>query len=102
RDAAEDSTDGFDLCAHFLNNAPGSEEIKLVVSGLDKALEGRRLEKTSDALSQAFNELWSRVSPNLTLIRLGLRLSYPPARGLAFERIGEANIAESDRISLIE
>jgi putative heme-binding domain-containing protein len=102
RYAAEDSTSGFDLCAHLLNSAPGPEEIKLVVSGLDKALEGRRLEKTSPALSKAFNDLWNRVSPDLTLIRLGLRLSYTPARGLAFERMGEATIVEADRISLIE
>jgi putative heme-binding domain-containing protein len=89
-------------CARLLAMAPGSAEADLVIRGMEKALEGRRLQSVPDALSQQLARLWSAKKPSLPLISLGLRLNDPMAYERALQLILDAKLSTKDRTFLIE
>ena len=63
---------------------------------LDKALEGRRLEKAPEALEKQLTGLRSQRPDNLTLLRLAVRMGSADAYEQAVKRAGDAKAPEAD------
>jgi len=89
-------------CARLLAAAPGQAETDLLLRGIDKALEGRRLEKAPEALQSRLIALRSKRPDDLTLLRLAVRLGGADAYEQAIKRAGDARAADADRIALID
>ncbi|HLJ93896.1 MAG TPA: ThuA domain-containing protein, partial [Gemmataceae bacterium] len=89
-------------CARLLALAPGAAEADLLVRGMEKALDGRRLASIPIILDKQLAVLWSKQEPTVALLRLGLRLNQDQAyeRALSFVRTSKRSTTE--RISLIE
>jgi putative membrane-bound dehydrogenase-like protein len=89
-------------CAELLALAPGQAEADLVIRGMDKALEGRRLKQIPAALANHLTQLGNSQPNNLTLIRLGLRLGQAPAYQHALRLVGDPRVAAGERVNLIQ
>ena len=89
-------------CARLLAAAPGQAETDLLLRGMDKALEGRRLVKAPPALATALAELRKTRPNDLTLLRLAVRLGDENAYEQAVKRAGDAKAPDADRIALID
>jgi putative membrane-bound dehydrogenase-like protein len=99
---AEGNEAGFGACAQLLAQAPGSDEVNLLVRGMEQALEDRRLAKVPSALEKHLAALWDKQSTNLTLIRFALRLGSEQAYERALQLVAQPKTPERDRINLLE
>jgi putative membrane-bound dehydrogenase-like protein len=99
---AEGGEADLETCAHLLAAAPGPEEVKLLVQGMEKALEGRQLPSVPHVLEKQLNDLWTKQSGNTLLVRFALRLGSPQGYDRALAIAGDAKAPEGDRINLIE
>jgi putative membrane-bound dehydrogenase-like protein len=89
-------------CAQLLAAAPGPEEVRLLLQGMDKALEGRQLAKVPAALEKQLASLWAKQSASPLIVRFALRLGSPEAYNRALAVAGDAKAADAERISLLE
>ena len=89
-------------CTRLLAAAPGQAETDLLLRGIDKALEGRRLEKAPEALEKQLTGLRSQRPDDLTLLRLAVRMGGADAYEQAVKRAGDDKASEADRIALID
>jgi putative membrane-bound dehydrogenase-like protein len=89
-------------CARLLATAPGPRETDLLVQGMEKALEGRRLEKVPAALEKPLAELWAKQEGNPAVLRLALRLGSPAAYERALQVAADPKSPERERASLVE
>ncbi len=89
-------------CARLLASAPGDAERNLLLAGMEKALEGRRLEKVPAALEKQLAELWQKRSGDVRLVRLALRLGSAEAYDRALHLAADPKATDADRASLIE
>ena len=89
-------------CARLLAAAPGRAETDLLLRGIDKALEGRRLEQAPEALEKQLTGLRSQRRRDLTLLRLAVRMGGADAYEQAINRAGDDKAPEADRIALID
>ncbi len=89
-------------CAHLLAAAPGPDEAKLLVQGMEKALDGRQLPKVPAVLEKQLNDLWAKQSPSPLLIRFALRLGSPQGYERALALAADPKAPDADRINLIE
>ncbi len=89
-------------CARLLAAAPGQAETDLLLRGIDKSLEGRRLEKAPAELEKQLLALREQRPNDLTLLRLAVRLGGADAYQQAVQRAGDAKAADADRIALID
>jgi putative membrane-bound dehydrogenase-like protein len=89
-------------CARLLAMAPGRTEVNLLLRGMEKALEGRRLPHVPPALAPQLAELWRQRSNDLTVIRFALRLGSEPAYDQALHLAVDPHVPEANRVALIE
>lgn len=89
-------------CARLLESAPGPEEVRLLLQGMEKALEGRQLAQVPPALEKGLTALWESGPPSPLLVRLALRLGSPVAFTRAREVAVDPKARDADRVSLIE
>jgi putative membrane-bound dehydrogenase-like protein len=89
-------------CARLLAAAPGQAETDLLLRGMDKALEGRRLVTAPEALETALNELRKKRPNDLTLMRLAVRLGGADAYEQSVKRAGDTKASDGDRIALFD
>jgi putative membrane-bound dehydrogenase-like protein len=99
---AEGGEEDLAACARLLDGAPGPEDTALVLRGMEKALEGRRLEKVPAVLEKRLDELGRKNPADLTLLRLSMRLGSAEAYRRALEIAADAKATERDRIAVIE
>ena len=94
----------FELCARLLAVAPGEEQIARILTGMEKGLEGRRLDHVPPPLVGPLSHLWDapQSKPSVLLIRVAARLGSAPAVDVAARRCGDPLTPEADRIALIE
>ena len=90
------------VCARLLAAAPGPEEIDIVISGLDKALEGRRVKSEPDAVFRLVLSLWNTGKRSATLSRFALRICIPQALEQALRSISNPKADLNERMGLIE
>jgi putative membrane-bound dehydrogenase-like protein len=99
---AEGGDADYASCARLLSLAPDKASVDLVVGGMDKALEGKRLAKVPAALEKPLSDLWGGQAPDVKLVRFALRLGSAEAYDRAVQLAGDAKTPEGDRISLID
>ncbi len=99
---AEGGPADLQACSHLLEAAPGSAEVRLLVSGMERALDGRTLRKVPEALLAPLDKLWSQGKPDIGLVRLGLRLGYAPARTRALAVVADQGQGETERVAYLE
>jgi putative membrane-bound dehydrogenase-like protein len=98
----ESGAENLNACVRLLAAAPGQAETDLLLRGMDKALEGRRLVKAPEALETALSQLRKARPDDLTLLRLAVRLGGTDAYEQSVKRAGDAKAPDADRIALVE
>jgi len=99
---AEGGKTDLETCAYLLEQAPGPEERELLLSGMDKALEGRLLTEAPPVFSKTIVGLWRRSPDSPVLLRLAVRLGEAEAHSHLLKRIADARVSEKERILLVE
>jgi putative membrane-bound dehydrogenase-like protein len=99
---AEGGEADFATCARLLAAAPGPDEVKLLVQGMDKALEGRQLPKVPAVLEKQLSDLWTKQNSSPLLVRFALRLGSPQGYERALAIVADAKAPAADRSNLIE
>ncbi len=89
-------------CARLLASAPGPEEVRLLMQGMEKALEGRQLARVPPALERQLGALWREGDRSALLTRFALRLGSVPAFERALEVAADPKAPEGDRVSLMD
>jgi putative membrane-bound dehydrogenase-like protein len=99
---AEGGEADYATCARLLTAAPGPEEVRLLVQGMDKALEGRQLPHVPGALEKPLGDLWVKDSGRPLVVRFALRLGNPQGYDRALAVAADVKAPDAERISLIE
>jgi putative membrane-bound dehydrogenase-like protein len=99
---AEGGETDFATCARLLAAAPGPEEVRLLVQGMEKALEGRQLPKVPDVLEKQLSGLWAKQSADPLLVRFALRLGSAQGYERALAVAADPKAPDGDRGNLIE
>jgi putative membrane-bound dehydrogenase-like protein len=102
RYGAEGSDAGMEICARMLAAAPSPAEQKLVLAGMEKALQGRRLAKIPAALEQELARLRQKQPNSLSLLRVAVRLGMPDAYRNLVARVADPHTPPNERVSLLE
>jgi putative membrane-bound dehydrogenase-like protein len=100
--ASRAEPDDFAACARLLAAAPGAHEVDRLIAGMEKGLEGHRLDAVPPALERPLARLWDRTDPSVALIRFAARLGSGPAARTAVERVAAPGTPEAERLALIE
>jgi putative membrane-bound dehydrogenase-like protein len=100
--AASGTAADFDACARLIAAAAGDAAIEKLVAGMEKGLQGRRLDAVPSALAGLLDRLRDRPAPSVALVRFGLRLGSAAADRKALERIADPKAPQAERIALIE
>jgi putative membrane-bound dehydrogenase-like protein len=91
----------FRACARLLGAAPGPAQIERLMAGIEKGLEGRRLDAVPEPLQVSLKARWSESNHSPTLIRFAARLGSPEAFRAALARIADVGAPDGDRVALI-
>jgi putative membrane-bound dehydrogenase-like protein len=89
-------------CDRLLDRAPGEAEVKRLISGMDKALEGRRLDRVPAVLEKHVAALWKKHGREVLVVRFALRLGSEPAYERALEMVADRRTPQADQLGLIE
>jgi putative membrane-bound dehydrogenase-like protein len=102
--ASDSSEADFAACSRILAAAPANEQISSILNGMDKGLEGRRLQAMPAPLVDPLSRLWEKAqpTPNPVLLRLLARMGYSPAIKAAIEMAGQIRLPLAQRASLID
>ena len=96
------SQQNLSACALLLEPGEDEAEIKTVLSGIDKGLEGVRITEVSDSVQKVFAGLNDKGRTNLLLDRVSARLKLPGADARILERLKDRKTPLADRASLAE
>jgi putative membrane-bound dehydrogenase-like protein len=99
---AEGGEAGQATCAQLIKMAPTPDSINILINGMEKALEGRRVRKCSPELVQQISALWSKEPTDLRRTRLAMRLGSEAAYACALVRISDPKASGGDRQNLVE
>lgn len=99
---AEGKDADLSACARLLAAAPGRTEVDLLIGGMEKALEGRRLAAVPPAVEGQLARLREERPESVPLLRFALRLGSAEAYEQALRLAADAKAPEGDRVSLIE
>ena len=104
RALASDGSDAdFEACARLLAAAPGPAQIDLIVAGMDKGLQGRRLAHVPAPLVEPLSQVWDRApSRSVALIRLAARMGDSRAIAPARRLVANSHADQADRLAMIE
>jgi putative membrane-bound dehydrogenase-like protein len=99
---AEDSEAGHAACARLLGRAPGPAEQRLLIAGMDRALEKRARGHVPAPLAAPLAALWQAGPHDPLLVRFALRLGSRPAYEEALRRASDARGPEAERAAFVE
>jgi putative membrane-bound dehydrogenase-like protein len=102
RYASTGSEQDFQSCAKLLAMAPTASDTELVVRGLEKGLEGRRLPAVPAPLEKPLDKLLAVERPSPSVIRLAVRLGSSAAIDRALLMAEDTSLPLSDRLAIIE
>jgi putative membrane-bound dehydrogenase-like protein len=101
RYADEGDSADFAACAELLRLAPGENQRRLVLQGMEQAMAGRGFQSKSPQLDQWFSEVWPAHQSDLSYVRLGLRLGDPNAAKAALNLVRDDAVPETARAGLV-
>ncbi len=102
RFASVGSEQDFQSCARLLALAPTPSDAELVILGLEKGLEGRRLKIVPPPLEKPLASLLAVARPSPAVIRLAVRLGSDNAIDRALQMAVDTKVPQSDRLAMIE
>ena len=92
----------FAACAELLQATPSTASVRLVMTGMEKALAGQKFEQVPAPLERWFAKAWAANRTQVSYVRFGLRLGSAPAYPAALSMLADEGSTEADRESLIE
>lgn len=101
RYAAGGTAEDFESCARLLATAPGNAERDALLAGIERALQGRRLEKVPPSLTAVVHDLHIASESKPARICVAMRLGSAEATDRALHLVSDRKIAHVDRIALI-
>ncbi|HEY1602893.1 MAG TPA: PVC-type heme-binding CxxCH protein [Pirellulales bacterium] len=102
RYAAGGTAEDFAAGARLMAAAPGKPERDLLIAGMEKGLEGRRLEAVPQQLAAVVRDLQIEHETNPSALRFAIRVGSEEALGRALVVLADRNVPTADRLSLIE
>ena len=102
RFAAQDSDAGYSACARLLALAPNDADVNLVLSGIAKALSGRKLDAVPAPLKSPITQLLAERHDDSNIMQIGLRMGSVEARSAAIKLIGDEQAKPEARNTLIQ
>jgi putative heme-binding domain-containing protein len=75
--------------------------VKLLIRGMEKALEGRQLKRVPPELEKHLNALWKNQPGDFTILRFALRLGSVPAYDRALKLAADRKTPQGERAALI-
>jgi putative membrane-bound dehydrogenase-like protein len=102
--ASDASQADFAACSRLLAAAPSKDHVACILAGMEKGLEGRRLEHVPPPLVDLVSRLWelAQPAPSSQVIRLFARMGYPAAVDAVIELAGQSGLPAAQRASLFE
>ncbi|WZO96284.1 c-type cytochrome [Isosphaeraceae bacterium EP7] len=92
----------FSRWTRLLEAAPSRDQVDRLIAGLEKGLEGRKIDEVPPALAHSMRTLAAADTPSVAQLRLAIRLGVDDAYARAVVLAGERGTPEVDRIALIE
>lgn len=99
---AEQTAQNLEYCAELLTAAPTIEAAKQLVRGMEKALEGSRIDDLPLALEEAVRRLWENFPLDADLVAFALRLGSEEGRLAARRFIVDAQQPRAERVKLVQ
>ena len=99
---AEGGAADLDTCVRLLAKAPGDAERDALLRGMDKALEGRRLDDASSSLNREIVRLWRLRPDDALLLRMAVRLGEKEAYQRLLAKAADKRIPEGERVAPVE
>jgi putative membrane-bound dehydrogenase-like protein len=96
------STPEFEDCARLLAAAPSSAAVDRVVSGMEKGLEGRRIDRVPAPLDAALRTILAAEPDGLGRLRLAVRLGSDAGRDRVIARVLDSRTPPDQRRGLVE
>lgn len=98
----EGGEENFAACVKLLEVAEREGNSQAVLRGIEQALEGRALEKTSPAFAAWLSKGWPKYSSDDTFLRVAVRLGSAEAQKAAIKIAGDDTSPEPKRAEYIE
>ncbi|HVX59033.1 MAG TPA: PVC-type heme-binding CxxCH protein [Pirellulales bacterium] len=102
RYAGEASAEGWAACTELVKLAPESGLRNRLIGAIDAQLAVSRMKTPPAELSQILDAMLSEPHVAPAVLRLALRFELPAALPKALDAVANADIAEADRIGLLE
>ncbi len=102
RFTAERLEDGLEVCAKLLALAPTREDRVRLAEGMDAGLQGGASGEIPASLREGFGALWKDAGPQVSLVRLGVRLGDTAALDIALKRVRDSKTKGAERTGLID
>lgn len=99
---AEGTEQGFKACAWLLEHASSPADVRSLVAGMDKALQGKQVANMPPVLQGPLTQIRLDQPDNLQILCFAMRLGDQTAFQHVLARAGDAKIAEKNRIYLIQ
>ncbi len=98
---AEKTDAGYAACARLLAIAPGADDVRLLVAGMEKEFSGRRLEQVPAPLAEPLAKLYQQEGSDPTVTRFALRLGNQQAYDSAVARLADRQEPQAVRLAFI-
>jgi putative heme-binding domain-containing protein len=98
---ADRSDANMEICAKLLDRAPDTDSVKLLIHGMEQALEGMALSSIPKSLDVALGRLWSRFPNDDAVVSFALRLNSQEALKVARDAVANSAKSEALRLSYI-
>ncbi|HVU89538.1 MAG TPA: PVC-type heme-binding CxxCH protein [Pirellulales bacterium] len=102
RYAAGATAEDFAACARLLDAAPGEAEFDILIAGMEKGLQGRKLATVPSELAGVVDRLRVENESRPERIRFAIRLGSHEAFARALVLLSDKKVSQADRLALID
>jgi putative membrane-bound dehydrogenase-like protein len=88
-------------CGYLLSLAPDDESRTLILRGMNKALEGRRLDRMPEPLREAISDLRKKFPNDVAIVLLAIRLGSDAAYDDALNLVGSIDQRPNEAVQLL-
>jgi putative membrane-bound dehydrogenase-like protein len=102
RYAAGATAEDFAACARLLAAVPGEAEFDILIAGMDKGLQGRKLANVPAELAPVIDQLHIENETRPERIRFAIRLGSRTAVVRALALLSDKKVSQADRLALVD